>query len=269
LLEQVGTCDPLKEKSRMRPDLHHLRAQVRAIEAQERPHATPLATGADGFDAALGGGLALGGVSEFVPAAFMDEPASITFALACAARALAQRAGDLVIVEDGSHARLWGGVYGPGLQALGVDPRRVLLVSTPTPKATHACLEDCARTTGLAGVLAFAGPKAGFALAGARRVQLAAEQGGGAVLLVQSLRTPHFAPSFARLRIAAAPSRGVPLRGASLPILGPPAWAVHLERARSGARPQTFELEYDYATHRLYQPATLGHGYSDTRRAVG
>ena len=250
----------------MRPELHHLRAQVRAIEAHARPHVTPLATGGDGLDDALGGGLAIGGITEFVPAAFMDEPASITFALACAATALAQRAGDLVIVEDGSHARLWGHIYGPGLQALGVDPRRVLLVSTPSSKATHACLEDCARTTGLAGVLGFVGPKAGFALAGARRVQLAAEQGGAVVMVVASLRTPVFAPAFARLKIAAAPSRGRVLRGASLPDLGPPVWHVSLERARSGARPQTFELEYDYATHRLYQPASLGHRYSDAQR---
>jgi protein ImuA len=211
------------------------------------------------LDAALGSGLALGGVSEFVPAAFMDEPASITFALACAAMALSQRAGDLVIVEDGTHARTWGHLYGPGLQGMGIDPARVLMVQTTHPKTTHACLEDCARTMGLAGVLAFAGPKAGFSLAGARRVQLAAEQGQSLVMLVQSLRTTRFAPAFARLQIASAPSRGRVLRGASLPEPGRPTWTVTLERARSGARPQSFELEYDYATHRLYQPTTLAH----------
>jgi protein ImuA len=252
----------------MRPDLETLRDQVRAIETHHRGDHIALATGADGFDAAIGGGLAVGGVSEFVPAAFMDEPASISFALVCAATALAQRAGDLVIIEDGTHARTWGGLYGPGLQALGVDPSRVLLVSTPTPKATHACLEDCARTTGLAGVLALAGPKAGFSLAGARRVQLAAEQGQSIVMLVQSLRTSRFAPAFVRLAVANAPSRGVPLRGASLPDLGPPAWAIHLERARSGARPQNFELEYDYATHRLYQPTPLANRHFATGRRV-
>jgi protein ImuA len=253
----------------MRSDLSQLRAQIRAIETHSRGDCAVLPTGGAGLDAALGGGLAVGGISEFVPAAFMDEPASITFALACAATALSQRAGDLVIVEDGTHARIWGGVYGPGLQALGVDPSRVLLVSTPTPKATHACLEDCARTTGLAGVLAFAGPKAGFSLSGARRVQLAAEQGQSVVMIVQSLRTPHFAPAFARLRVAAAPSRGVVLRGASLPDLGPPAWAVHLERARSGARPQNFDMEYDNATHRLYQPTTLADRHFVAGRRVG
>jgi protein ImuA len=243
----------------MRPELHHLRAQIRAIETQDRGGRVALATGAEGLDNALGNGLALGGVSEFVPAAFMDEPASITFALACAAAALDQRAGDLVVVDDGTHARTWGRLYGPGLQGLGIDPSRLLMVTTSSPASTHACLEDCARTMGLAGVLAFAGPKAGFALAGARRVQLAAEQGQSLVILVQSLRTTRFAPAFARLQIAAAPSRGRVLRGASLPEPGRPAWTVTLERARSGARPQTFELEYDYATHRLYQPATLAH----------
>jgi protein ImuA len=243
----------------MKPDLETLRAQVRAIESHHRGDLVALATGAAGLDDVIGGGLALGGVNEFVPAAFMDEPASISFALACAATALHQRAGDLVVVEDGTHARHWGGLYGPGLQALGVDPSRVLLVSTPTPKATHACLEDCARTTGLAGVLALAGPKAGFSLGGARRIQLAAEQGQSLVILVQSLRTPRFAPAFMRLMIASAPSRGRVLRGATLPDLGPPAWSIHLERARSGARPQTFRLEYDYATHRLYQPTPLAH----------
>lgn len=253
----------------MQADISQLRAQIRAIETHSRGDCAALPTGGAGLDAALGGGLAVGGISEFVPAAFMDEPASITFALACAAAALDQRAGDLVIVEDGTHARIWGGMYGPGLQALGVDPRRVLLVSMHTPKATHACLEDCARTTGLAGVLAFAGPKAGFSLSGARRVQLAAEQGRSVVMIVQSLRTPHFAPAFARLRIAAAPSRGVVLRGASLPDLGPPAWAVHLERARSGARPQTFELEYDNATHRLYQLTPLANRHTLAQRRVG
>lgn len=241
----------------MRPDLEILRAQVRAIETHSRGDSKALSTGSDSFDHALGGGLALGGVSEFVPAAFMDEPASMTFALACAATALHQRAGDLVIVEDGTHARTWGALYGPGLQALGINPSRVMLVSTPTLKTTHACLEDCARTTGLAGVLAFVGPKAGFSLAGARRVQLDAEQGQSLVMIVQSLRTPHFAPAFARLSIASAPAQGVVLRGASLPDLGPPTWTIRLERTRSGARPQTFELEYCHATHRLYQPTTL------------
>jgi protein ImuA len=201
--------------------------------------------------------LALGGVSELIPDVFMDEPASITFALACAARALHQRAGDLVVVEDGAHARLWGHLYAPGLQGMGIDPARVLMIAPETARAFHGCLEECARTTGLAAVLGLAGPKAGFALGAARRVQLAAEQGQSLVLLVQSLRTPHFAPACARLRIASAPSQGQTFVGTALPAPGRPAWTAHLDRARSGAPPQTFGLEYDDATHCLYQPATL------------
>jgi protein ImuA len=249
------------QTNNMRPDLDHLRAQVAAIEAHHRRACVALPTGAEDFDAALGGGLALGGISEFVPAAFMDEPASMAFALACGAVALAQRAGDLVIIDDATHARNWGRLYAPGLQAMGIDPARILTVQAPNPKAIHACLEDCARTTGLAGVLALAGPKAGFSLAGARRVQLAAEQAGSLVMIVQSLRTPRFAPAFARLNIASAPSKGVALRGTPLPSLGPPAWTIILERTRSGAPPHSFNLEYHHATHRLHQPTPLANRY--------
>lgn len=245
----------------MRQDLDTLRAQISALETHSSGAHGVLATGAGGLDGALGGGLALGGVSELVPAAFMDEPASISFGLACAATMMDQRRGDLVVIHDGGHARSWGQFYGPGLQARGLNPSRILFVAAPDAKRFHACLEDCARTTGLAGVLALAGAKSGFSLTGARRIQLASEQSQGIVLLVQSLRTTSFMPARARLRIASAPStpslgKNVP-QGQYLPALGPPAWSVTLERTRSGAKPQSFHLEYDYATHRLHQPAAL------------
>jgi protein ImuA len=245
----------------MRQDLAYLRAQIGALETPNCGTSSALPTGAAGLDEALGGGLSLGGVSEVVPAAFMDEPAAMSFSLACAATMMNQRLGDLVIVQDGGHARSWGQFYGPGLQALGLCASRILLVDVPDTKRFHACLEDCARTTGLAGILALAGAKSGFNLAGARRVQLAAEQGQSLILLVQSLRTTTFAPARARLKITSAPSRPI-AQGTNLPAPGPIAWAVTLERARGGATrggiwPQIFHLEYDYATHRLHQPTAL------------
>ena len=177
----------------MRPDLTALRTQIRAIETEGRPALSCLPTGADRLDAALGGGLALGGVTEVVPAAFMDEPASLHFAFACLAKALQQRSGDLVVIEDASRGEgwgsAWGQLYGPGLQKLGVCPSRILLVRAPDVKGFHACLEDAARTFGLAGVLALSGPKAGFSLAGARRVQLAAEQASHLCLCASACAT--------------------------------------------------------------------------------
>ncbi len=257
----------------MRQDLADLRAQISAFETRGSCAHNVLATGAYGLDGALGGGLALGGVSELVPAVFMDEPASISFGLACAAAAMSQRSGDLVVLHDGSHARSWGTLYGPGLQGIGLCPSRILLICAPDAKRFQACLEDCARTTGLAGVLALAGGKSGFHLAGARRVQLAAEQSQSLVLLVQSLRTITFAPARARLRVASSPSRSLP-QGTTLPALGPPAWQVIVERARGGASQngfgqQSFHLEYDYATHRLHQPAALANRpFGDTRQVA-
>lgn len=253
----------------MRPDLTALRDQIRAIETQDRPTLACLPTGALGLDQALGGGLALGGVTELVPAAFMDEAANLHFALACLAGALKQRPGDLVVIEDASRGHnSWGRLYGPGLQKLGLCAGRILIVRAPDVKSFHACLEDAARTIGLAGILAVAGPKAGFGLAGARRVQLAAEQAHSLVLLVQGLRTPAFAPARARLVVASRPCRPVAL-GTALPGLGPPAWRLQLERTRHGARPQSFDLEYDDATHSLYQPATLADRSSEPHYRFG
>jgi protein ImuA len=241
----------------MSPNLDALRAQIQAIETHGRPASAYLPTGAIDLDAALGGGLSLGGVSEVSPASFLDEPASIQFALACIAIALQQRTGDVVILQDATHwARTWGGLYGPGLQKMGICPSRILWVRTRDAKSFHACLEDSARTTGLAGVLALSGPKSGFSLAGARRVQLAAEAAHSLVLAVHGVRTSAFAPARARLVLASRACRPIQI-GTALPALGPPAWTVHLERTRNGARPQSFDLEYDDATHRLYQPAVL------------
>ena len=257
----------------MPPDLAALRARVRAIETASGPEtAACLATGAATLDAALGGGLPLGAASEIAPASTLDEPAAVAFALGLAARALAERAGDLVIVEDGAHAREWGRVYGPGLEALGVPARRILIVSAPDPRRAHACLEDCARTGGLAATLALLGPRSGLSLAGARRVQLAVEGARGLVLVASSLRTEAFAPARVRLRVAAAPARdpdGVLDLGAGLPLMGPPAFAAILERARLPVPPRRFDLEFDHATHRFREPAALVDRPAAADRAAG
>jgi protein ImuA len=245
-----------------------LRRTVRALESASRhgADAACLPTGADGFDASLGGGLALGAVSQIQPGCHRDEPAALSFALACAARAMAVRGGWMVWIADGAAGREWGLPHGPGLQAMGIALSRLLVVDAPDARTMRGCLEDAARTPGLACVLAVtgaeAGTKAGFDLVAARRVQLAAEEGGALVLLASSARAPVFAPARARLSVTARPSRvpdwaadGVP--GLSLPPLGPPAFRVRVERARGGQAHHSFDLEYDHATHRLHQPAPL------------
>lgn len=256
--------------------LADLRRAVRALENGSRGGVASacLPTGADGFDVSLGGGLALGAVSQIRPAAHWDEPASLAFALACAARAMAVRPGWLVWIGDGAAAREWGLPHGPGLQALGIALSRLLVVDAPDARAARCAVEDAARTPGLACVLAVTGPKTGFDLVAARRVQLAAEEGGALVLLASAARSPVFAPARARLSVAARPSRvpdwaaeGVP--GLSLPPLGPPAFRVRVERALGGAADQIFDLEYDHATHRLHQPAPLAHRPAPARRKAG
>jgi protein ImuA len=257
----------------MNDTLDTLRRTVRALETAgpSAGESARLSLGAPALDAALGGGLVLGAVSQIQPEAHWDEPAALAFALACAARAMACRPGHLVWIGDGAATREWGAPDGPGLQAMGLPLDRLLLVEAPDARRARGCVEDAARTPGLAGVLAVTGPGTAFDLTAARRVQLAAEQAGGLVLLAAAARAPVFAPARARLKVAARPSRppdwaegGVP--GLSLPPLGPPAWRVRLERAAGGNPFQSFDLEYDHASHRLHQPAPLAHRPDRARR---
>jgi protein ImuA len=252
-------------------------AQARALLAagQERGPDGALATGylvtgAAGLDAALGGGLRLGAVSALEPQGPLDEPAGDALALALAGVAAGQRPGDVVIVQDPGARAVRGAPYGPGLARLGIAPQRLLLVSPRRPADVRACVEEAARTPGLAAVVGLLGPQAGFALVPARRVQLAVEEAHGLVLLACGLRTAPFLPARARLRVAPVPgtlpawARG-PQALAGLPPPGAPAWRVDILKARGGGRGSfTVEMDHDAASRapdtapvRLREPPVL------------
>ena len=221
--------------------LDTLRQTIGAIEGAQAGPAGMLATGADRFDAALGGGLPLGAATTFEATAPLDEAAADALALSCAALAAGTRGGDVVIVQDRGARALRGRVYGPGLGQLGLPASRVLLVTPRSADDTRACIEEAARTPGLAAVVGLLGPQAGFGLVPARRVQLAAEEACGLVLLACGLRTAPFLP--ARVRLSVRPAAGslpgwardLPA-GSGLPPPGLPAWRADIIRARGGGR---------------------------------
>jgi protein ImuA len=95
-------------------------------------------------------------------------------------------------------------------------------------------------------------------MASARRLQLAAEEGGTAALMLKRWRRsgedPLAAPSSAmtRWRIGCAPSTALPFEG-----LGRARWRVELARQRGG-EPFTLILESCDAQGRLALPARSG-----------
>ncbi len=169
-----------------------------------------------------------------------DGTATLAFRAAVGAlRAAAGRGGGAVVVLDRS-----GEFYPLAAVALGIEPARLIVVH-PGNQADHTWAFDQAlRCPAVAAVVAWPESCAGK-LDGRtfRRLQLAAEQGGGLGLLIrpQSVRSQ---PSWADVRLLVEP----------LPNLSPYGrrrrMRVVLLRCR-GRGEQTVEVEIDHETHPL------------------
>jgi protein ImuA len=248
----------------MHADLAQLRRQVAAIETKGRT-ASVLTTGAPGVDALLpGGGLAFAALHEALPAAPFDEAAAAAFLIALAVRAGDIRAGQVVWIVPPAAFDM-GLLYGPGLAAFGLDPARVTILAAPDETAALWAGEEALACPGAAAVILIQSKPLG--LSASRRLQLAAERGGGLGLLLARHDAAGAGLARTRWRIAArasaAPDWALGLPGLRPP--GAPAWRADLMRV-SGARPATFDLEWRHASRCLCVPAVLGHAAPLTAR---
>ena len=143
-----------------------------------RPFTTGLA-GLDGLTPA-GGGFARGAVHE----ALADPgrgPLPRTFALLLARAAVGcdgDHGGGMVVWSDPA-----GDLYPPALAAAGLDLSRLLVLRPPGPREEVWAISECLRCPGVSAVVA-APPR--LTRVEARRLQLAAERGGGVGLLMRA-----------------------------------------------------------------------------------
>jgi protein ImuA len=232
-----------------------LREEVRAIERSGAAGAgrACLAFGIGEVDERLaGGGLAFG-LHEAAPATPSphDEAAATLFLAALAAR-FAMATGE-------SGQVLWaltrGDLFAPGLASAGLTPDRLLYAECRNDEEVLAAIEESLRHGGLAAIVGEAGRVGN---APARRLQLAAEQGGAAALLLRRWRRADSdplgqpSPALTRWRIACAPSAPLPHDG-----IGRARWRVALVRQRGGP-PHDWLLEAPDAEARLALPARSG-----------
>lgn len=236
------------------PRLAQLRAQVRAIENAGRGAGRPsLPFGLEAVDSRLAeGGLALNALHEATPAAptLGDEAAATLFLAGLAAR---------LSRAEGQGQVLWAlsrrGLFAPALAQAGLSPDRVLYADCRDDAEVLNVMEEGLRHGSLCAVVGEVGRAA---MACARRLQLAAEEGSTTALLLRHWRKaggdPLAAPSSALTRWRIGFAQSTPL---SFGGMGSACWRVILARQRGGPGHEWI-LEASDAEARLALPARSG-----------
>jgi protein ImuA len=223
-----------------------LRTRIAALEGPGQGGARRAASlGLEALDRALPwGGIPSGALHEITAGAVADGAAAAFAALLLARLAATGRARTLLWCAAGD------GLYGHGLAAYGLDCRRLVLVRGRRDADLLWAMEEGLRSGAVAAVL---GEIQEVDLTASRRLQLAAEAGGAAALLLRAAEAkPGPSPALTCWRVAAAPSAPPPY-GIGI---GAERWSVELTRCR-GAVPRRWLLEWNDETHRLLVAAEL------------
>jgi len=141
-----------------------------------------------------------------------------------------------------------GRLHGHGLNALGLDPGRLILVETAHRKETLWAMEEAVRSAAPAAVV---GVIDTLDLKTSQRLHLAATEAGAPLFLLRAAPTLESSAAATRWRIStAAAARD------RFGLVTRPRWHLQLERCRNG-RPGQWVVEYDHVAHRFSLAAAL------------
>ena len=207
----------------------------------------PLPFGLAALDSHLPeGGLTCGGLHEVVPETEAASASAFGFIVAALGRLPKTR--PLVCVMPAYGRRPAGRLHGHGLNALGLDPARLILVETAQRKETLWAIEEALHSAAPAAVI---GAIDKLDLRTSQRLQLAATDTGLPLFLLRPAPTLESSAAATRWRIGTAEAArdrfGLIVR---------PRWHLHLERCRNG-RPGQWVVEYDHVAHRFSLSAAM------------
>jgi protein ImuA len=244
-------------------------AELRRLMPRMGEQRKPLPFGLAAIDSHLpDGGLACGALHEIVPAAEGCIAAAFGFIAAILGRISSPPPLLVVMPTYGLRPyRPHGRLHGHGLNALGLDPARLILVETAHRKETLWAMEEAVRSAVPAAVV---GVIDMLDLKLSQRLHLAATDACLPLFLLRPAPPPPPSPASGggwgggsaaatRWRIgtaAAARDR--------FGLVTQPRWHLQLERCRNG-RPGQWVVEYDHVAHRFSLAAAL----ADFSRARG
>ena len=228
---------------------------------------TALSFGLAALDCHLpNGGLVSGALHEIVPATQAALPAAFGFIVAVLARFSspspeAARNRQIIFVMPGYGSRQCGRLSGHGLNRLGFDPSRAIIVETAHRHDTLWILMEALRSQA---PQAIAGMIDRLDLKTSQKLHLAATDSGFPLLLLRPAQTLESSAAATRWKIGPAAARD---RFGSYTH---PCWRLQLERCRNG-RPGEWVVEYDHVAHCFSLVAaladqTFSHGAGDQPR---
>jgi protein ImuA len=222
-----------------------LRAQIAKIEGHTQQLNTDSGaeiwtSGHPGLDSALGS-IGFGALSEIMAESPQHLPVASAFAFGLIARL--PRQGPVFWCMSGRAGSEYGMAYAPGLAAFGIDPARVVCVTVRHSKELSFVLEEAARLSSLAAIIA-EGPLPSFTAS--RRLALLLAESGVPMLFLPDGKAAQGSAAATRFVVAplAADSNGsIDPRSP-----GPPAFRVTLARNRGGRPGLSFEMVFDHAS---------------------
>jgi len=192
------------------------------------------------------GGLACGALHEVVPEAQNTIAAAFGFIVALLAHIACPP--PLIFVMPAYGGRQHGRLFGHGLNGLGLDPGRLILIETAHRKETLWALAEALRSGAPHAVV---GMIDRLDLKTSQKLHLAAADCGLPLLLMRPAQTLESSAAATRWRVgtrrAARDRFGLYAR---------PRWHLQLERCRNG-RPGQWVVEYDHVAHCFSLAAAL------------
>ena len=191
------------------------------------------------------------GVHEFLGGRGANRAAALSLLLCAAASLPCAAERRLVWVQTSAATRRWGLPCGEGLDAIGLNPRNLLLVESGDERELLWALEqalDCPGLLAVVGCLPSVERHYGFTAS--RRLSLRALRNGSRVFLARGARIREATSAQTRWRVDPWPSvaSGLVWRGFELP--GARSWRVGLKRA-SGWTPGAWNIEWSENENRL------------------
>jgi protein ImuA len=207
--------------------------------------------GLDALDAHLPqGGLTVGALHEVAPQQHGDTPAAFGFLAALLARFTPSTPSrrPLLLVASSRALADHGRPHGHGLQHLGLDPARLILVETKNDKQALWAIEEALRSGVPAAV---GGAIQKLDLKASQRLHLAAGEAGLPLVLLRPASAAEASAAATRWRIGAAEAARD-----RFGLIARTRWNVRLKRCRNG-RPGEWLVELDHAAYRFSLAAAL------------